>query len=131
LINNILNLEIQKKKYGKVLEIPKFSSYQQFAIDINQSTLKRNITSRIFERIDQGMIDEVDSLSYLGEKRLFDLGLEYRYGSQFLQGSINEKEFEETLIHESINYSKRQLTWLKAQRVTWINSVEEIIDTIS
>jgi tRNA dimethylallyltransferase len=126
LINNILNLEIKKQGFGEVLNIPEFVSYQQFAIRIDQNTLRKNIETRIFDRIDQGMLEEIDSLSYLGEKRLFDLGLEYRYGGQFLRGNINEWEFEDTLLRESINYAKRQLTWLKAQPVTWVSSLEEI-----
>jgi tRNA dimethylallyltransferase len=126
LINNILNLEIRKQGFGNILEIPEFTSYQQFAININQNILKNNIKTRIIDRIDQGMIEEIDSLFYLGEKRLFDLGLEYRYGSQFLQSNITEWEFEDTLLRESINYAKRQMTWLKAQPIIWVSSVEKI-----
>jgi tRNA dimethylallyltransferase len=126
LINNILNLEIKIQGFGEVLNIPEFASYQQFAIHVDQNTLRKNIETRIFDRIDKGMLEEIDSLSYLGEKRLFDLGLEYRYGSQFLQGKITEWEFEDMLIRESINYAKRQLTWLKAQPVTWVTSINDI-----
>jgi tRNA dimethylallyltransferase len=130
LVNNILNLEIKKLGFGNILKIPKFDSYQQFAIRVDQNNLRKNIETRIIDRIDQGMLEEIDSLSYLGEKRLFDLGLEYRYGSQFLQGKINKQEFEDTLIRETINYAKRQMTWLKAQHITWIYSVKEIFDPI-
>jgi tRNA dimethylallyltransferase len=126
LINNIINLKIKKQGFGEVLKIPEFTSYQQFAIRLEQNILRKNIESRIFDRIDQGMLEEIDSLNFLGEKRLFDLGLEYRYGSQFLQGKISEREFEDTLLGETINYAKRQMTWLKAQPVEWIRSIDEI-----
>jgi tRNA dimethylallyltransferase len=131
LINTILNLEIKTRSFGTLLHIPQFASYQQFAIRVDQETLKQRISTRIHDRIKSGMIEEIASLSYLGHQRLHDLGLEYRYTNEYLQQNLTKSEFINTLTTKTIQYAKRQLTWLNAQQVIWIDSIEVLLEKIS
>ena len=82
---------------------------------IDRSNLHRKIEKRLFERIDQGMIEEVENLhKEFSWERLEKLGLEYRYVSFFLEGKIQtKKEMAEELYHAICQFAKRQETWFR------------------
>jgi tRNA A37 N6-isopentenylltransferase MiaA len=74
------------------------------------------------------MIEEVHGLQYLGQKRLYDLGLELRYTDMYLRGDFGSKDEYISVLHkQSWQYAKRQLTWLKKQDITWIKQLDEIL----
>jgi tRNA dimethylallyltransferase len=51
-----------------------------------------------------------------------ELGLEYRYISEFLQNKLNKEAMIEKLNQETWAYAKRQKTWFKRDKDTiWIN----------
>lgn len=74
------------------------------------------VTERLQKRMEQGLIEEVQSIHDSGTswERLERLGLEYRYVSEFLQNKILTKEelFQKlnTAIHQFV---KRQETWFR------------------
>ena len=75
-----------------------------------------NISIRLRERLDGGMLDEVQSIhdSGITWERLEKLGLEYRFCSQFLQGKIATKEeLYEGLFIAIRQFAKRQETWFR------------------
>lgn len=82
---------------------------------INRKELHSNIEKRLFERIDQGMIEEVEKLhEEFSWERLEKLGLEYRYVSFFLEGKIqSKKEMADELYHAICQFAKRQETWFR------------------
>lgn len=89
--------------------------------------LKERIYKRILVRIKKGMIKEVENLHEggLSWKRMNDLGLEYRYISEFLQNKLNNEKMIEKLNQETWAYAKRQQTWFKRDKDTiWINPNE-------
>ncbi len=78
--------------------------------------LWENISIRLRERLDGGMLDEVQSIHDNGItwERLEKLGLEYRFCSQFLQGKIESKEvLYEGLFIAIRQFAKRQETWFR------------------
>jgi len=97
-----------------------------------------NIHKRLIERIDEGMLDEVQGIhdSGISWERLEKLGLEYRYCSQLLQGKIESKEIMTEQLFISIRqFAKRQETWFrmmekKGVAINWLNpgSKEERIE---
>ncbi|OGI77418.1 tRNA (adenosine(37)-N6)-dimethylallyltransferase MiaA [Candidatus Nomurabacteria bacterium RIFCSPHIGHO2_02_FULL_33_12] len=90
--------------------------------------LKERIYKRIIKRIKMGMIDEVKTLNNKGLSwaRMEDLGLEYRYISQYLQGLMTKSEMLEKLNTESWHYAKRQKTWFKRDKSTiWLNPLDK------
>ncbi len=92
--------------------------------------LWENISIRLKERLDEGMIEEVQSIhdSGISWERLEKLGLEYRYCSEFLQGKISSKEeLYEGLFIAIRQFAKRQETWFrmmekKGVEIHWLNT---------
>lgn len=102
------------------------SPYEWLIIGLELTTqpLHDNIHDRLLARIDQGMIEEVERLHNEGVtwERLDDLGLEYRYIGQFLQGNITKEEMIEKLETKIRQYAKRQKTWLKRDHdIEWFS----------
>ena len=105
---------------------------------LNREQLWQNISIRLKERLDEGMLDEVSSIHEDGIswERLEKLGLEYRYCSLFLQGKIATKdELFEQLFIAIRQFSKRQQTWFrmmekKGVKIHWLEpaSKEERIN---
>lgn len=80
-----------------------------------KSILDEKIKIRLDARFEQGMIDEVAQLHKNGVswERLDAFGLEYRWISRYLRGTISEKDMKERLFFDSVHYAKRQMTWIR------------------
>lgn len=94
---------------------------------IDRNQLRSNIEKRLFERLEQGMIEEVENLhKEFSWERLEKLGLEYRYVSLFLEGKIqSKKEMTDELYHAICQFAKRQETWFrgmerKGVKIHWL-----------
>lgn len=101
------------------------SPYDTLTIGIARApeTLHRLIAVRLRRRIKAGMFAEVARLHAQGVswKRLDDLGLEYRWVSRHLRGTIAKEAMIEKLTTEIVNYAKRQMTWFKRdKRIHWV-----------
>ncbi len=92
--------------------------------------LWENISIRLRERLDGGMVEEVQAIhdSGISWERLEKLGLEYRFCSQFLQGKIASKEdLYEGLFVAIRQFAKRQETWFrmmekKGVEIHWLDA---------
>ncbi len=92
--------------------------------------LKKRIHERLIKRL-PGIIKEIKKLRDGGVswKRLFDLGLEYRYVSLFVRRKIDKKYMIEKLETEINRYAKRQMTWFKKnKKIHWIKNEKEAGD---
>jgi len=81
-----------------------------------RSELRARILQRLKDRLDQGLIEEVKHLLDRGvsRKRLHSLGLEYRYVSEYLGGTIkNKNDLTQKLANAIGQYAKRQETWFR------------------
>jgi tRNA dimethylallyltransferase len=110
---------------GKVPLIINSIVYDTIHIGIKWSkeVLKQRIHARIISRIKKGMIEEIKNLHETGVswKRMYSLGLEYRYISLFLQNKIPKEEMIETLHTKTCQYAKRQMTWFKRNKdIVWV-----------
>ncbi len=120
----IRSIEIATK-IGSVPMLVSNSKYQPkiIGLEVSKEALNERIHKRLYARLDQGMIEEVANLhkNGLSWKRLYDLGLEYRYISLFLQGEMSREEMLTKLETAIRQYAKRQLTWFKRdKRVMWV-----------
>jgi tRNA dimethylallyltransferase len=90
--------------------------------------LYQHIDRRIEERVEQGLIQEVQRLLVCGvsHERLDALGLEYRFVSQLLRGELaSEAEMIQRLKYASHDFTRRQLTWFQHdKRILWIEGRE-------
>ncbi|MDO8510025.1 MAG: tRNA (adenosine(37)-N6)-dimethylallyltransferase MiaA [bacterium] len=114
---------------GKVPPVVSNPKYQTLMIGIeeNDEILKKKIRDRLEERLERGMIEEVEHLQKKGLpfERLEQLGLEYRYVGRFLQGKIDRGELFAVLEKEIWLYAKRQRTWFRRdKRITWHKASE-------
>ena len=95
--------------------------------------LWENISVRLKERLDQGMIEEVKAIhdSGISFERLEKLGLEYRYCSLFLEGKITSKEDLYNQLFVAIRqFAKRQETWFrmmekKGVKINWLEPADK------
>lgn len=80
------------------------------------AVLRERIARRLRERMDAGLIEEVEGLHGRGVswERLESLGLEYRYIAEFLQGRIKTRNDLFQKLNSAIaQFAKRQRTWFR------------------
>ncbi len=107
--------------------------YLIIAIDHPKEKLHKRIEKRLHKRIDAGMLDEVAVLHKkhrVSWTRLESFGLEYKWCALYLQGKVSREEMEESLLCESRQYAKRQMTWLRrwkrmGAQIHWITTLRE------
>lgn len=90
-----------------------------------RDVLYRRIDARVEERMQQGMVQEVQSLLDAGisHERLEALGLEYRFVDRWLRGVFpSEEQMVERLKYAIHDFTRRQLTWFRRDpRIVWID----------
>ncbi|MCD4749837.1 MAG: tRNA (adenosine(37)-N6)-dimethylallyltransferase MiaA [Thermoanaerobaculales bacterium] len=96
-------------------------------IDVDRKTLRSRIATRLAERLQAGMVNEVRDLleGGLPRSRLESLGLEYRAVGAFLAGRRTYQGMVRDLNIRIGQFAKRQQTWFRgmARRgldVTWV-----------
>ena len=90
--------------------------------------LRARIALRLRARMDEGLIEEVEALheGAADWQRLEQLGLEYRFVAQYLQGKIlNKNDLFQKLNSAIAQFAKRQRTWFRGMErrgftVHWI-----------
>ena len=90
--------------------------------------LRERISKRLHDRLEEGLIEEVQNLHENGAswQRLESLGLEYRFVSEYLQQKIESKEKLFELLNLAIGqFAKRQETWFKGMekkgvQINWL-----------
>lgn len=96
-------------------------------IAITKESLHANIETRLHERLENGMVAEVEGLLEQGvtHDRLDELGLEYRYLSRHLRGELTYEEMVTEIETKSRQFAKRQLTWLKRdESIHWFENTD-------
>ena len=90
--------------------------------------LRRRITGRLRERLDNGMIEEVQRLHAGGIawERLDYYGLEYRYVGAYLRGDMDRNDMFQRLNSAIHNFAKRQGNWFRRMErhgvaINWID----------
>lgn len=95
-------------------------------IGLKPDDLDERIYSRLLKRLD-GMIREGKKLytQGLSYKRMYELGLEYRHISMYLQNKISKQEMVDQLYTATRHYAKRQMTWFKRNKdIKWFEPTE-------
>lgn len=90
--------------------------------------VRKRIAKRLHDRLEEGLIEEVQNLHENGAswQRLESLGLEYRFVSEYLQQKIESKEKLFELLNLAIGqFAKRQETWFKGMekkgvKINWL-----------
>ena len=82
---------------------------------------KRKISARLKQRLEEGMIEEVEKLlEKLPSETLVYYGLEYKFITHYLQNTLSYDEMFKKLVVAIHQFAKRQMTWFrKMERQGW------------
>ncbi len=112
------------KALGYIPKIQTNTQYDFVFIGLNPNDLGQKIEIRLKKRLPK-IIAEVKKLRAKGVtwKRFYELGLEYRYVSAYVRGTMGKKEMQDELLKEIVRYSKRQMTWFRRnKKIRWFDS---------
>lgn len=86
-----------------------------FGIKGDRDEVRRRITMRLKERLENGMIEEVQALINEGvsTEQLYKYGLEYRYVMLYLTQHLDYNTMFQKLNTAIHQFSKRQMTWFR------------------
>lgn len=97
-------------------------------IDFDREMRRQRITMRLKQRLDEGMLDEVQKLldSGLTPDQLIYYGLEYKFLTLHLIGELTFDEMFAKLEIAIHQFAKRQMTWFRGMekrgtKINWIN----------
>ena len=115
------------KALGRVPKIKRHSPYDVLWIGIQRPAkkLRQRINRRLQTRLKNGMIEELRRLrkQKLSWRRLNELGLEYRYLANYLQGKMTKKEMITELESATWQYARRQIGWWRRNpKIHWVRN---------
>lgn len=109
-------------------------------VDIDREERRRKITTRLHQRLEEGMIEEVKQLLNQGiaPEDLIYYGLEYKFVTEHIIGKLSYDEMVRQLEIAIHQFAKRQMTWFRGMerrgiKINWINAslpMEEKIEMI-
>lgn len=118
-------IEIEEYKKFQKADCNEFSPLKSLilGVDIDRDLRRQRITKRLKARLEEGMIEEVQSLLDQGiqPEDLIYYGLEYKFVTQYLTKELSYKEMFsqlETAIHQ---FAKRQMTWFRGMEKRGLN----------
>ncbi len=99
-------------------------------VSIDRELRRQKISSRLKKRLDEGMVEEVQSLldSGLSPDDLIYYGLEYKFLTQYIIGQLSYQEMFDKLEIAIHQFAKRQMTWFRGMEkrgfhIHWIDAV--------
>lgn len=133
-------LEIYRSEGKTVDEFNKISKqnpeydFLKFGLNAsNRDYLYSRINQRVDMMMDQGLLNEVISLSSINISSTASQAIGYRQLLEYLNGKITLNDAIENVKQESRRYAKRQITWFKRDKsIIWhnidTNNFEEILN---
>ena len=126
--------DYQAKYPQSYVELPQIDSIV-VGVSYPRDMVMDNIRRRLKQRLEGGMIDEVESLlnSGVSAERLIRYGLEYKYLTLYLQGAISYSDMFEKLNIAIRQFAKRQMTWFRRMErngvdIHWIDGTMPLDD---
>ena len=110
------------------------------ALHFDVEIRRRRITERLHQRLNQGMIEEVEGLlrSGIAPEALTYYGLEYKFITLYLTGELTRQEMTQKLNIAIHQFAKRQMTWFRKMEregtlIHWIDgnlTLEEKVNRV-
>ncbi|WP_456076068.1 tRNA (adenosine(37)-N6)-dimethylallyltransferase MiaA [Hoylesella nanceiensis] len=135
-------IEIGKHMLTEAAPKTNFPEIQSLIIgvDIDREERRRKITTRLHQRLEEGMIEEVKRLLNQGivPEDLIYYGLEYKFVTEHIIGKLSYDEMVQQLEIAIHQFAKRQMTWFRGMerrgiKINWIDAslpMEEKIEMI-
>ncbi len=99
-------------------------------VDISREERRKRITTRLRQRLEEGMVEEVRALldSGIPAEDLIYYGLEYKYVTEFVIGKLSFEEMFRQLEIAIHQFAKRQMTWFRGMErrgthIHWIDAM--------
>ena len=109
-------------------DFPKMKSLV-IGLDIERDLRREKISTRLRQRLDEGMVDEIRGILDKGvsAESLIYYGLEYKYVTQYVIGELSYEEMVSQLEIAIHQFAKRQMTWFRGMekrgtRINWIST---------
>ncbi len=100
-------------------------------VDVDREIRRGRITRRLYERLENGMVDEVRGLLDKGvtAEQLMYYGLEYKFLTQYIIGELSYDEMVKGLEIAIHQFAKRQMTWFRGMEkrgvhIHWIDVMQ-------
>lgn len=100
-------------------------------VDVDREIRRGRITRRLYERLENGMVDEVRGLLDKGvtAEQLMYYGLEYKFLTQYIIGELTYDEMVKGLEIAIHQFAKRQMTWFRGMEkrgvhIHWIDVMQ-------
>lgn len=100
-------------------------------VDVDREIRRGRITRRLYERLENGMVDEVRGLLDKGvtAEQLMYYGLEYKFLTQYIIGELTYDEMVKGLEIAIHQFAKRQMTWFRGMEkrgvhIHWIDAMQ-------
>jgi tRNA dimethylallyltransferase len=149
---------VNRKRVMRAIEIAMYQSKQGdepnetrilhplvLGIRFERVERRKRITERLKERLEEGLVKEVEQLLYAGvpAEKMDYYGLEYRYVNQYLQKEYTYDEMYQRLNTAIHQFAKRQMTYFRGMerrgiqihwldgRITMQEKVEKAMGLIS
>ena len=141
LIRAIEIAEGEKEQGNQTVHLPEIDPFV-IGIRWDRQVLRQRITRRLRQRLDEGMVDEVESLLKRGvSPEVLDFyGLEYRFLSLFVCGELSRNDMFQKLNSAIHQFAKRQDTWFRRMerqgiRIHWVEGagqpLQEALELLS
>lgn len=136
-------IEIEEYKKEHPLEQNEFPSLNSLVIGVNidRELRREKISTRLKARLEEGMIEEIQSILDKGvaPEDLIYYGLEYKYVTLYLQKQLSYQEMFSQLEIAIHQFAKRQMTWFRGMEkrgiaISWIEAtlpMEEKINLVT
>ena len=100
-----------------------------FGLRGNRDLVRKKIEIRLKERLESGLIEEVEELMNTGNVSAEELkyyGLEYKFVCMYIMGELNQNDMYQKLRSGINQFSKRQMTWFrrmekKGVHINWLD----------
>lgn len=121
-------------------DVQEFAAPESLIIGLNpeREIRRQKITLRLKERLDEGLIDEVQSLLNQGisSDDLIYYGLEYKFVTQYITGELSYHQMFTQLEIAIHQFAKRQMTWFNGMerrgfKINWVDYNLPIEDKIN
>ena len=106
-------------------------------VDIDRELRREKISNRLRQRLDNGMIKEIEDIlnSGVSADDLIYYGLEYKYLTLYVTGKLSYEEMFHSLEIAIHQFAKRQMTWFKGMErrgftIHWIDATMPMADKI-
>lgn len=118
------------------VELPKINPLL-VGVNIDRDSRREKITRRLKDRLEQGMIEEVEQLvkDGINPEDLIYYGLEYKFVTRYVTDQISKKEMFESLNIAIHQFAKRQMTWFrgmerKGHKIHWVDAKNDIHENV-